>query len=84
MTITRGPSDGTTVSVNGIKKTKQNILKGVLEGFQQKVDSRMDQTEGMMNAMRAVMLDFLWVDNRAFGAHRAFVLCKFGRITHAD
>ena len=37
-----GPSDGTTVSLNGMK----NVLKEVLEGFQQKEDSRMDQIEG--------------------------------------
>ena len=30
-----------------------------------------------------VMLDFLWVDNRAFGAHRAFILCYFKRIIHS-
>ena len=30
-----------------------------------------------------VMLDFLRVDNRAFGAHRAFLLCCFKRIIQA-
>ena len=28
-----------------------------------------------------VMLDFLWVNNRAFGAQRAFILCYFKHIT---
>ena len=43
-----GTPAGPAVSVSGMK----TILRDVVDSFQQKVDSRMDKIEGMVNAMQ--------------------------------